>query len=213
MPHLALFLCCVWFVSLFLFRSVLQWRRTGSTGIKGFHGRIGSTEWLAGLAAGAGLILAPLSPLATLLGWPGGTLVFEDAGLHLAGAGLASLGILGALAAQLHMGDSWRVGVDDTETTPLVTGGLFAYVRNPIFTFIGVSLLGFVLLVPSPFSMATLVLTFVGIQLQVRAVEEPYLQAHHGDRYARYAAAVGRFVPGFGKLAGDTRQPGASAAR
>ncbi len=208
MPHLALVLCGVWFVSLFLFRSVLQWHRTGSSGIKGFHGRIGSTEWFAGLTASAGLILAPLSPLATLLGWPGGSLWLEHTGVHVVGAGIGSIGILGALAAQLRMGESWRVGVDATERTALVTGGLFAYVRNPIFSFIGVSLLGFVLLVPSAFSVTTLVLTCVGIELQVRAVEEPYLRACHGERYAQYAAEVGRFVPGFGRLADDASGSG-----
>jgi protein-S-isoprenylcysteine O-methyltransferase Ste14 len=34
----------------------------------------------------------------------------------------------------------------------------------------------------------------------VRLVEEPYLAATHGSSYASYAAAVGRFVPGVGKL-------------
>lgn len=205
MPLLALWLCGVWFLSLFVFRSFLQWRRTGSTGVKGLHGSFGSTEWFAGICAGAGLLLAPLTPMATLYGWPGGALVVEHTSLHALGAALASLGILGALAAQLRMGDSWRVGVDDAERTALVTGGLFAFVRNPIFSFIGVSLLGFVLLVPSLFSAATLVLTFVGIQLQVRAVEEPYLRAQHGEAYARYASRVGRFVPALGKLEGTAR--------
>jgi protein-S-isoprenylcysteine O-methyltransferase Ste14 len=37
--------------------------------------------------------------------------------------------------------------------------------------------------------------------LQVRAVEEPYLLSVHGDAYATYAARVGRFVPGVGRLA------------
>ena len=35
--------------------------------------------------------------------------------------------------AQLQMGASWRVGIDD-RPTELVTGGLFRVVRNPIFT-------------------------------------------------------------------------------
>jgi protein-S-isoprenylcysteine O-methyltransferase Ste14 len=36
------------------------------------------------------------------------------------------------------------------------------------------------------------------IEAQVRAVEEPYLVAKHGDVYRDYTAAVGRFVPGIG---------------
>jgi protein-S-isoprenylcysteine O-methyltransferase Ste14 len=32
------------------------------------------------------------------------------------------------------MGASWRIGVDPSERTDLVTGGAFALVRNPIFS-------------------------------------------------------------------------------
>jgi protein-S-isoprenylcysteine O-methyltransferase Ste14 len=203
MPRLALVLCLVWFSSLFLFRSFVQWKRTGATGFKGFHGRVGSLEWFAGMAATAGLVLAPLAPLASVNGWRGGELWFTNAAAHVAGALLAGVGILGALAAQLSMGSSWRIGVDESERTTLVTDGLFAWVRNPIFSFIWISLLGFWLLIPSPLALLAFLLTFVGIELQVRAVEEPYLLQAHGESYARYAAAVGRFAPGLGRLADD----------
>jgi protein-S-isoprenylcysteine O-methyltransferase Ste14 len=43
---------------------------------------------------------------------------------------------------------------------------------------------------------------FVAIELQVRAVEEPYLLQMHGDAYADYAVRVGRFVPAMGRLDG-----------
>ena len=173
MPRLALALCILWFVSLFVFRSALQWKRTGSTGVKGFHGPVGSLSWLAGVAASLGLGLAPFAPLATLLGWPGGALFVAHIPLLLAGGALALLGMFGALLAQLSMGNSWRIGVDPAEKTQLVTDGLFAWVRNPIFSFISLSLLGFVLLVPSVLSLLVASLTVLGIETQVRAVEEP----------------------------------------
>jgi protein-S-isoprenylcysteine O-methyltransferase Ste14 len=37
-------------------------------------------------------------------------------------------------------------------------------------------------------------------ELHVRRVEEPYLRRTHGDEYAAYAAQVGRFVPGIGRM-------------
>lgn len=194
-PKLALALCLLWFLSLFVFRTLVQWRRTGSTGLKGFHGRPGSLPWLAGVAASLGLVLAPLAPLAALLGWPGGALLFRAPVLHLVGAGLVLAGVAGALLAQLSMGDSWRVGVDDSEQTRLVTDGLFAWVRNPIFSFIGLSLAGLLLLVPSPLALLAAFFTALGIELQVRVVEEPYLQRTHGEEYARYVSRVGRFIP------------------
>lgn len=202
MPRLALALCLLWFVSLFLFRTALQWLKTGSTGVKGFHGRIGSLAWIAGVSASLGLVLAPLAPLGALLGWPGGALFAQHTPLHLAGAALALIGTSGALLAQLSMGDSWRVGVDESEKTRLVTGGLFGWVRNPIFSFMWLSVFGLVLVVPNALSLLACSLTVLGIEAQVRAVEEPHLKRTHGEAYARYAATVGRFVPGIGRLAG-----------
>ena len=112
MPRLALGICLLWFVSLFVARTWVQLRRTGKTGMKGFHGAPGSLPWLAGVSASAGLVL----------------------------------------------------------------------------------------LVANGFALAAALLTAVGIEIQVRAVEEPYLLEGHGERYRRYASRVGRFVPGIGRL-------------
>lgn len=213
MPHLALALCVVWFVSLFVFRTVLQWRHTGSTGVKGFHGEIGSLPWIAGVSASVGLALALLAPLGALYGWPGAALLVADDAPHLGGAGLSVLGIVGALLAQLSMGNSWRVGVDESERTELVTDRFFAWVRNPIFSFIWISLVGLVLLVPSVLALAALLVTVLGIELQVRTVEEPYLLRTHGATYATYASRVGRFVPGIGRLSREADQARGVAAR
>ena len=100
MPRLALALCIVWFVSLFLFRSALQWRRTGSTGLKGFHGPIGSLPWLAGVSVSAGLVLSPLAPVGALLDWPGATLLVVHLPSHAVGAAMASIGIAGWRASR-----------------------------------------------------------------------------------------------------------------
>ena len=55
----------------------------------------------------------------------------------MAGAALALYIAFGGLAAtlyaQLDMGESWRVGVDTSETTTLVRSGSFRLIRNPIF--------------------------------------------------------------------------------
>jgi protein-S-isoprenylcysteine O-methyltransferase Ste14 len=138
--------------------------------------------------------------VATLLGWPGGSLFVLPSVLYPAGAVAALLGTAGALFAQAGMGESWRVGVDESEAPPLVTHGLFAWVRNPIFSFMGVSALGLSLLVPSAWTLVAIALSTLGIELQVRFVEEPHLQHIHGNEYARYAARTGRFVPGVGRM-------------
>jgi protein-S-isoprenylcysteine O-methyltransferase Ste14 len=43
------------------------------------------------------------------------------------------------------------------------------------------------------------------MEIQVRFVEEPYLERVHGDAYRRYAARTGRFLPGIGRSHGRSR--------
>jgi len=72
-------------------------------------------------------------------------------------------------------------------------------VRNPIFTFLVTALAALALLVPNALAIAALATLVAATEIQVRAVEEPYLERTHGDAYRRYRARTGRFVPGVGR--------------
>ncbi len=58
---------------------------------------------------------------------------------------------------------------------------------------------GLTLAVPTAVSAAALGCLLVAVQLQVRAVEEPYLHRVHGTAYCAYAARTGRFLPRLGR--------------
>jgi protein-S-isoprenylcysteine O-methyltransferase Ste14 len=118
---------------------------------------------------------------------------------YLAGFVLYGIGVALTFAAQLAMGKSWRIGVDATERTELVAHGLFGIVRNPIYTAMIVAVTGLTLMCCSALTCVALVLLFVALELQVRAVEEPHLARTHGESYSRYTARVGRFLPLLGR--------------
>jgi protein-S-isoprenylcysteine O-methyltransferase Ste14 len=99
------------------------------------------------------------------------------------------------------MRSSFRIGVDDAEQTELITDGPFAVVRNPIYSAMLPAVLGLVLLTGNAGGIAGFALLVVALELQTRLVEEPYLLRVHGQAYASYAARVGRFLPGAGRLA------------
>src|SRR5690606_28061473 len=105
-----------------------------------------------------------------------------------------------------QMGASWRVGVDRDERTALVTDGMFALVRNPIFSAMLVTAVGLTLMVGNVVSLVGLAALVGALEVQVRLVEEPYLLTVHGEAYAGYAARVGRFVPGLGRLRDPARR-------
>ncbi len=120
--------------------------------------------------------------------------------MHAIGIVLAATSGLAVFAAQLGMGESWRIGVSDDQRTDLVTGGWFSLCRNPIYTSMIAGWSGFALMVPTWLGFAAVVVIALGLELQVRAVEEPYLTRTHGDEYSQYASRVGRFAPGVGRL-------------
>lgn len=119
-------LLIVWLLSSVVLRVGLHWRSTGSFGVVRLKARAGSVEWFGGLlflvslvAAGVGVFIARVPR------WSTGVVI---------GSVLAVVGVIGTFVSQSSMGTSWRIGVDPTEQTTFRTKGLFAVVRNPIFS-------------------------------------------------------------------------------
>lgn len=188
-------------------RGAIQLRRTGSTGFKGLDRRSGPLERTAGALFAASLALC-LAGVALQLGDrlnPISSL--EGAGADLLGGALASLGIALTVLSQLAMGDAWRIGMDPGERTALVTSGPFSIVRNPIYAAMIPSFVGIALLAPNALTLGAVAALLAALELQTRLVEEPHLLRMHGERYAGYAARVGRFLPLVGRLGPGREQP------
>lgn len=189
------------FVALgFGWRSWRQYRRTGSTGFHGISGRPGTPEWFAGIGFVVAMVLGLLAPALQVLGVVSPIVAAEVTILQALGTVLAVMGIAATLHAQNDMGESWRIGVDVREATTLVRGGVFALVRNPIFTAMLGFATGIALMVPNVVALVALALLVASIEVQVRVVEEPYLVRVHGDSYRSYGQAVGRFLPVLGRF-------------
>lgn len=196
----ALAIYVAWLVLAFGLRSLIQARRTGDTGWRSPGGQPGSLQWWSRTVVGFGAVAAGLAaPIADLAGLPAIS-TLDRTWLRLAGLILAALAATATIAAQIMMGASWRIGVNEAERTTLVTTGPFRLVRNPIFTAAVAVIAGTALAVPNPIAVTGLAAAIIGVQLQVRRIEEPYLRRTHGDDYHHYATRVGRFIPGLGKL-------------
>jgi len=189
----AIVVSVVWFLVAFALRIAIQRRMTGDSGVRSNAGPPLSLAWWARVAFVSAVVLVAIGPATadppdpTPLNWVG--LV------------TALVGVTATFVAQLRMGASWRIGVDPGERTALVTTGMFAIVRNPIFTTMALTAVGLTAMVPTVIGGAGLALTVVALELQVRGVEEPYLRATHGPAYSSYEARVGRFVPAIGRRA------------
>jgi protein-S-isoprenylcysteine O-methyltransferase Ste14 len=181
-------------------RVAVQVRRTGRTGLIGLRRDAGAADWLSGILFIGGMAMGVTSVILVLDDSLDPIDSLDVGAVHGFGIALAAAGGLAVFGAQLGMGESWRIGVSDEERTDLVTRGWFSLCRNPIYTSMISGWTGFALIVPTWLSFAAVVVIAVGLELQVRFVEEPYLLRAHGDAYRAYASRVGRFVPGVGRL-------------
>lgn len=150
--------------------------------------RLFPLAWLAWLLAP---ILAALAPEPCALGclWEPGSGWPRAAGLALHASGLA-LAALGSWT----LGASWRIGVDEEAPGPLVTRGVYALTRNPVFGGMLLALLGLLAWVPA-LPLAALWLATAALARAQVAREEAFLASRFGEGYARYAARTGRWGP------------------
>jgi len=180
----------------FFWRSFLVWKRTGVNPYvlgktDNAHDFAGMLFRLTVIAIVAVVILHAVSSqtyaFLTPIRW------LERQALQRAGLFLLAASFIWTLLAQAQMGDSWRIGIDASTKTQLVTHGVFGISRNPIFLGMRVTLLGFFLILPNAVTLTTLVLGDALMQIQVR-LEEEYLRQTHGEKYQKYCERTRRWL-------------------
>jgi protein-S-isoprenylcysteine O-methyltransferase Ste14 len=190
----------VLFLAVVCWRPWRQSRRYGRSGVFLFR----SGRWRQNVrdALGVVLLVGVVGQAIVAARWPD-SLSPPDAMSgpiwRVTGTVLLFGGMVLLVIAQLDLGASWRIGIEEGASPGLVRGGLYRFGRNPIFLAILVILTGYTLLLPTRLSLILLLGAFVGIRQQVLA-EEAYLLRTYGDAYREYARRVGRFLPGVGRL-------------
>ncbi len=111
------------------------------------------------------------------------------------GIALCASGTLFSSYAQHAMGKEWRIGVDPNEKTELVETGIYAKVRNPIYTGCIVFGTGLLFLAPHALFLITGIVGYFAVRAYVTEIEEPYLLNLHGDSYRQYLVKTGSFFP------------------
>lgn len=102
------------------------------------------------------------------------------------GAGLAVSAILAFRSAGTHA-EPWK------PSTALVTGGVFARLRNPMYVGGTLILTGLSILLASDWMLAATIVFVPVIHVGVIKREERYLEAKFGDAYRRYKDRVPRY--------------------
>lgn len=179
----------------FVVPSVRTYRATGINPIT-----FGNSDNAHDLAGRWFKIILGLIPFVILLYWTGNNYYHYSLpasymvhpSIQWTGIALCILSFIWTAAAQWQMGNAWRIGIDEVNRTALVTKGIFALSRNPVFLGMIVTLLGFFLM-PNAITLLVLVAGYLLIQIQIR-LEEEFLTRQHGKEYKEYRKRVRRLL-------------------
>lgn len=118
---------------------------------------------------------------------------FQSATASWVGALLCLAGVAMLVLSVVSFGNSFRVGIDPDQPDKLITTGVFAFTRNPIYVAFGLVLLGEFLVFPNWIFLAYV---FAGIWLFHRQImrEEEFLRMRHGEVYEEYCDRVRRYL-------------------
>ncbi len=113
----------------------------------------------------------------------------------LKGFGLlvATIGLAWTAVAQHQMGRHWRFGIDEANCKGVVTGGVFAYVRHPIYLGCVLISVGLFFAAPTVLSLVAAVLSVILLAIQAR-LEEEFMLRTHGDAYRGYTERTWRLL-------------------
>jgi len=108
------------------------------------------------------------------------------------GLGLCGAAIIGFALTLVSFGDSFRVGIDESKPDKLVTTGMFAISRNPIYVCFLIFFAGLFLIHRNIVIAVAIVLFALAIHRQVLR-EEKFLKSHYGMEYLDYCKNVRRY--------------------
>ena len=90
-------------------------------------------------------------------------------------------------------GDSFRVGIDEKKSGELVTTGMFAYSRNPIYLCFITFFIGLFIIHRNIVILVSVVVFALAIHRQILR-EESFMISHYGEAYKEYCKKVRRYL-------------------
>ena len=105
---------------------------------------------------------------------------------------IAMTGSFFFIMAVIAMKDSWRAGIDSSQNTSLMTGGILRFSRNPAFLGFDLFYIGIALMLPNLIMFAVVIVALFVFHLQILE-EEKFLTTIFGDDYLIYKQKVRRY--------------------
>lgn len=144
----------------------------------------------------------PLIIAILLLGpgdWLGHTLIREKFVPHtdlvgIIGLTISAFGAGVACWSRYSLGKNWSLSVQEKESHELIQGGLYKFVRHPIYTGLLLLFIGNTLIVGDYRGIIAVILVFVSFWFKLKK-EEKLLAETFGNKYSEYAAKTKALIP------------------
>ena len=132
---------------------------------------------------------------AAAFGWPAPSTreLFDSEALRWVGVALCVAALTLLAWSLVSFGQSFRVGIDTERPDKLITTGIFAFSRNPIYVGFALILLGQFLISSSWLLLAYLLAGYWLFHRQVLR-EEQFLSNYYGDSFENYRQRVRRYL-------------------
>jgi len=111
----------------------------------------------------------------------------------VAGIVLCIAAVISIIASLVSFGNSFRVGIDENKPDKLVTSGMFAFSRNPLYVCFDAFLFGQFLVHRNIIIAVAIVGFALAIHRQILR-EEKFLTSHYGGEYEEYRKKVRRYL-------------------
>jgi protein-S-isoprenylcysteine O-methyltransferase Ste14 len=149
-------------------------------------------------AAAWTLVAIQFALLVVLLLAPAGSLWQRDGVTFFVGAAVVVIGFVIVVIAGVGLGGALTPSPVPRAQAELVTTGIFALTRHPIYSGLLVLGAGLAIIGASPWHLGAWVALLATLMVKSRFEERMLLERY--DAYAQYAARVGRLVPGVGRI-------------
>ena len=163
-----------------------------SKGVDAMHfGRINKTDYFIPPFA----IFYFYLVFAAAFGWPAPRTreLFDSEAVRWIGVALCVAGLTLLAWSLVSFGRSFRVGIDTERPDKLITTGIFAFSRNPIYVGFALILLGQFLISSSWLLLAYLLAGYWLFHRQV-LLEEEFLSKQYGDSFESYRQRIRRYL-------------------
>ncbi len=120
------------------------------------------------------------------------TIMLDDICYSFIGITITAIGVLLFIISTVFMKSSWRVGIDKSTKTKLVTNGIYKFSRNPAFVGFDLMFIGLFFTYANLLTLFVFVINTVSLHLLILQ-EEKHLLSMFGFEYEEYKKKVPRY--------------------